>query len=109
MVIVLKNKSCKRTPHGKSVVQKTKCSSPWKNHHDQVQVLPLHHVGSNKTKYRFYLFIMWEAPRPSTGFTSFEKVHTDETSTCLSGVVRRSGIASHRPLLKHLLRKIGPT
>ena len=27
--------------------------------------------------------------------------HTDDSSTCLSGVVRRSGIASHRPLLKH--------
>ena len=27
--------------------------------------------------------------------------HTDESSTCLSGVVRGSGIASHRPQLKH--------
>ena len=28
------------------------------------------------------------------------KTHTDESSTCLSGIVRGSGIASHRPLLK---------
>ena len=27
--------------------------------------------------------------------------HTDESSTCLSGIVRGSGIASHRPQLKH--------
>ena len=26
--------------------------------------------------------------------------HTDESSTCLSGIVRGSGIASHRPLSK---------
>ena len=32
--------------------------------------------------------------------TSIEdNTHTDESSTCLSGIVRGSGIASHRPLL----------
>ena len=40
---------------------------------------------------------------------TYTHTHTDESSTCLSDVVRGSGIASHRPLLKHLLRKIGPT
>ena len=29
------------------------------------------------------------------------QTHTDESSTCLSGVVRGSGVASHRPQLKH--------
>ena len=32
-------------------------------------------------------------------------MHTDDSSTCLSGVVRGSGIASHRPLLKHFTLK----
>ena len=41
------------------------------------------------------------SPRKSTGFTSFEKVHThtDESSTCLSGIVRSRASIWSRPLL----------
>ena len=30
------------------------------------------------------------------------KTHTDESSTCLSGIVRGRERLSHRPLLKHV-------
>ena len=35
--------------------------------------------------------------------------HTDESSTCLSGIVRGSGIASHRPQFKPFYLEHGPS